>query len=171
MVLRALAESDKTIAFMPDWSKPDDEDGYSHFQAPLAINGITEAGLFLSGGAYPSAPDRHVTFEIVWLTGQGARQLKLMRMDWRSLRGGHTNLRKYGCPPECPGRTSYTHFHAFDINWREPEDKMRGKRLPCARDVEENLESFEALRTYVGKYFRINNIDIVPPPEWVYKLI
>jgi hypothetical protein len=47
---------------------------------------------------------------------------------------------------------------------------MRGKRLPCAMNISEKLETFEALRDHVGKHFRINNIGVVPPPEWEYKL-
>lgn len=170
MLLKQLTEAEKAIVLFPGWSKPDEEDGYSHFQAPLALDNVPEAGLFLTGGTYPGLPDRNVSFELVLLTGGGAHRVKLMRVDWRSLRGGHTNQRRYGCPAGCPRRTSETHFHAFDINWRETEQKMRGPRLPCARDVEEKLQSFEELRTYVGKHFRINNIEVVALPDWEYKL-
>jgi hypothetical protein len=125
--------------------------------------------LFLSGGCYPKYPNKHVTFEMYVVTAS-ARRLKLMRIDWRSMRGGHTNMRRYNCPPECPGRTSDTHFHAFEINWSEERKKLRGPRLPCARDIEENLQSFEQLRDYVGKHFKINNIDAILAPEWEYRL-
>lgn len=170
MVLRPLAEAEKTVDHFPGWSRPDEEDGYSHFLAPLAIDGVTEAGLFLQGGAFPSVPDRHVTFEIVVYTAGGTRRTKLMRVDWRSLTGGHTNRSRYGCPPECPRRVTDTHFHSFDTNWIDAEARMRGRKLPCAEEIVEELQSFEDLRKFVGKHFRINNIDIVPPPEWEYKL-
>jgi hypothetical protein len=169
-MLRALADADKSIAFFPGWSQPDDDDAYTQFQAPLSIGGITEAGLFLGGGAYGGLPDRHVTFEIAWLTGGGARRLKLMRLDWRSLRGGHTNRRRYDCPPECERRTAATHFHSFDVNWDDVRSRIRGRKLPCATSVSEDLQTFEMLREYVGKHFRINNIGIVPPPPWEYTL-
>jgi hypothetical protein len=135
MELPALAQAEKAIAVVPRWSQPDDDDGYIHFQVPLEIGGVTEAGLFLNGGTYKGLPDRHVTFEMFLLISGGFKQLKLMRVDWRSLRGGHTNLRRYDCPPECRRRASESHFHAFDINWLETQGRMRGYRLPCARDI------------------------------------
>ena len=159
MVLRALAEAEKSIDFFPGWSKPDEEDGYTHFQAPLAVAGVTEAGLFLCGGAYQNLPDRHVTFEEVYLVAGGARRFKLMRIDWRSIRGGHTNHRRHGCFG-CPRRTSDTHFHSFEVNWDDDKNRLRGQKLPCAADIPEALQSFEALREYVGKHFRINNIGL-----------
>jgi hypothetical protein len=171
MVLQALAEADKSIAFFPGWSNADQNDAYTHFLAPLSIAGIAEAGLFLSGGAYANQPDRHVTFELAIDTAGAARRVRLMRLDWRSLRGGHSNQRRANCPPECYGRrVSDTHFHAFDLNWMEIEGRMRSPKLPCARDIPEQLQSFEAVRSFVGKHFRINNIDVVSPPEWVYDL-
>jgi hypothetical protein len=169
MVLRALAEADKSIAFFPGWSKPDQDDSYSYFLASLSIGGVTEAGLFLSGGTYANLPDRHVTFEVVWLYGGGAKRMKLMRIDWRSIRGGHTNSRRHKCLG-CPKRASDTHFHSFEVNWDDDRNRLRGQKLPCALDISEQLQSFEALRAYVGKHFRINNIDVVTPPEWEYKL-
>lgn len=170
MSLSAVAKAQKSIVQFPGWSKPDAEDGYSHFDAPLSIGGVTEAGLFLGGGTYPHLPDRHVTFELKCVAAGGRRWVKLMRLDWRSLRGGHTNTGRSQCPHPCPRRTSDTHFHSFDINWVDPPGKMRAPKLPCAVDVEEPLATFEALRAYVGKAFNINNIDILPPPEWEYKL-
>jgi hypothetical protein len=167
--LQALAEAEKSVAHFPGWPTPDEEDGYSYFQAPLAINGVAQAGLFLCGGTYLGFPDRHVTFEIIALTHDGYRRTKLMRIDWRSLRGGHTNQRKYRCP-DCLRRTSDTHFHAFDINWLQDQGRMRGIKLPCARDIPEELKSFEELRACVGKHFRINNIDVVKVPDWEYRL-
>jgi hypothetical protein len=169
-MLKALADADKSIAFWPGWSKPDADDGYTHFQAPLAIGSVAEAGLFLTGGAYAGAPDKHVTFEIVLLTAGGHRSTKLMRIDWRSLRGGHTNQRRHACLG-CARRTAATHFHAFDINFVEATGRMRGPKLPCARDIPEGLQSFEELRAYVGKHFKINAIEVVGPPEWAYILV
>jgi hypothetical protein len=48
---------------------------------------------------------------------------------------------------------------------------MRGPKLPCARDLEENPQSFEELRAHVGKQFRINSIAVVLRPEWEYNLL
>lgn len=169
-MLRPFVDLIKSISFFPGWSDPDKEDGYSYFQAPLSINGVVEGGLFLTGGCYRNIPDKHVTFEILLLTAGGSKRTKIMRVDWRSIRGGHTNQRKYKCPDECPKRTEPTHFHSFDTNWLEDKMKMRGPKLPCAIDLEDELETFESLKVFVGKNFRIDNMNVVEYPPWEYTL-
>ena len=47
---------------------------------------------------------------------------------------------------------------------------MRAHDLPYAAEIEEDLDSFESLRKYAGIRFRINNITVVTPPPWEYKL-
>jgi hypothetical protein len=171
MELKALAAAAKTIDFFGGWSEPEEDDGYSYFLAPLAIKGVTEAGFFLFGGTYPGLPERHVTFEMRLLLHGGSKTAKLMRIDWRSLRGGHTNQRRYACPHPCPRRTTETHFHTFDANYDPARKRMRGHDLPCAIDIEPALNSYEALKGYCGIHFQINNIDVVARPEWEYKLL
>jgi hypothetical protein len=63
-----------------------------------------------------------------------------------------------------------THIHDFEMNYNEAEDRMRRGKLPCASDVPELLESFEQLRRFVGRRFKINNIEVVPLPNWEYEL-
>ena len=47
---------------------------------------------------------------------------------------------------------------------------MRRGKLPCARPVERELQTYEDVREYVGTHFKIRNMDIVPRPDWVYDL-
>lgn len=168
MPLKKIAEAEKAIAFFPGWSDPDPHDGYTRFSTPISIGGVTVAGLFLTGGTYAQYPDRHVSFELAISQAGGRRRTRLMRLDWRDIKGGHTNRRS--CPSGCPGRTEATHFHSFDLNWSKAEQRMRSKKLRCACNVPEQLQSFEELRNHVGKLFRINNIAIVTPPKWTYDL-
>jgi hypothetical protein len=86
------------------------------FSVPLEINGIVEAGLTLSGGATAHHPDRHVTFELAVAGLGGLRRTRLIRADWRDIKGGHTNNRR-----QCAGtgkRVPETHLHSFELNWR-----------------------------------------------------
>ena len=169
MPLPRLVYAWKSIAVAAvKWSAPDPDDGHMRFSVPLEINGIVEAGLTLSGGATAHHPDRHVTFELAVAGLGGLRRTRLIRADWRDIKGGHTNNRR-----QCAGtgkRVPETHLHSFELNWIEAERRMRRGKLPCAEPIEQDLQSFEALREYVGKRFKIINIGIVPRPDWVYDL-
>jgi hypothetical protein len=167
--MRRLVEAWKSIPSPVKWTAPDREDGYTRFYSPIEIDGITEAGLALTGGSYVRRPDRHVTFELSASMSGGFRRTRLIRLDWRSLRGGHSNDRR--CPGQWSGaRVPSTHLHCFDLNWLEVEGRMRRGKLPCARPIEQELQTFDDLRQFVGSHFRINNIGLVPPPEWAYDL-
>lgn len=163
-------EAWKSIAVGVQWTAPNESDGYSRLYIPLDIDGVTEAGLVLTAGAYSKYPDIHVTFELSVTGVDGARRIRLIRLDWKSLTGGHTNQRG-----KCIGawdgvRVPETHLHCFEMNWIESEGRMKRGKLPCARAIEEELQTFENLRTFVGTHLRIKNIDIVPRPDWVYDL-
>lgn len=168
MSLRGLFDAYKSIPSAIQWSAPDPDDGYMRIYTPLEIGGIVEAGLVLSGGTYVQHPDRHVTFELSILGHGGHRRIRLVRVDWRDLKGGHSNNRG-----KCPGvirRAPETHLHSFALNWDSQKGRMKRGKLPCAEAIPEELQTFEELRTYVGTHFRINNIGIVPRPDWVYDL-
>lgn len=168
MHLRQLVETWKSLSGPVSWTTPDPRDRYMRFYTTLEIDGIVDAGLVLKGGTYADTPDRHVTFEMAIVDPVRGRDLRLTRMDWRDLKGGHSNKRKL-----CRGtlrRAPETHFHDFEMNYIESEGKMKRGKLPCARAVSEDIQTFEQLRSFVGTHFRINNINIVPPPNWEYTL-
>jgi hypothetical protein len=52
----------------------------------------------------------------------------------------------------------------------DDEGRMRLGDLPFAEEIDEQLQSFEDARSYAGKVFKINNIDVVPRPGWVYDM-
>lgn len=169
MPLPAIFLSEKTIPGPLQWSVPSQSDGYIRIYTPLEIDGVLEAGTVLIGGAYAHHPERHVTFELAVLNHHGRRRVRLARVDWRDLTGGHSNQR-HKCPDATERRVGETHLHSFEANWVEAERKMKKGKLPCAETIKEDLQSFKELRAYVGRVFRINNIDIVPPPNWEYNL-
>jgi hypothetical protein len=168
MLLRRLVDFEKAISSPVRWTEPDNEDGYVRFLVALEVEGVTEASLQLSGGTYIYYPDEHVTFELSIFGINSQRRTRLMRLDWRSLKGGHTNVR---CSGEWAGkRLPSTHLHSFDLNYGEAKGVMRRGKLPCAEPVDPEPKSFEELRERTGLLFRIKNMDIVPRPEWVYSL-
>ena len=168
MSLRQFVDTAKSIATAPGWTVPE-ADGYVRIYAPLDIAGVTEAGLVLSVGAYVIAPDRHVTFELSVLGFNSRRRIRLSRIDWRSLTGGHSN-RKCSIPALRNKPVPPTHIHDFDCNWVEADGRMRHGNLPCATAIDKDIQSFESLREHVGTVFNIKNIEVVPQPPWVYDL-
>jgi aspartate aminotransferase-like enzyme len=43
--------------------------------------------------------------------------------------------------------------------------------LSQAEPMSEEIETFESLRSYAGKLFRISNIGLVERPAWQYRLL
>ncbi|MEI4473236.1 hypothetical protein [Frigidibacter sp. MR17.24] len=170
--VKSIYLASKNLPARPKWSRPDRETTYTWFDAPIDIEGVTQTGLFLHGGAYAQHPDVHVTLELKVRTDAG-RWLPLERADWRSLNGGHSNPRSGRAPwaGKLAGRRlSDSHLHEFSLNWSEAEQRMRTPHLKIAREFEAPLDDFEALRDYFGERTRIENIEIVPEPPWVRDL-
>jgi hypothetical protein len=167
MAFPELVTALKSLAPFQGWSEPEPETGYSWFNAPLIIGGVVQQSFVLHGGCLKFVPDANVTFVLQVGKPGIRRKVPLARIDWRSIRGGHTNPRRSGSPVSGI-RVSASHHHSFALNWLEMERRMRGGNLPMAEDIDQSIQSFESLRDLVGNLFRINNIDIVPPPKWEY---
>lgn len=164
-----LAAALKAIAQFPGWSEPEPETGYCWFNAPLMIAGVIEHGFVLHGGFIKHVPDANVSFELRALKPGAKRTVAIARIDWRAVRGGHTNPKRPGSPVSGI-RVSDSHHHSFTLNWLEHETRLRSGNLPMAEDIDQQIQTFESLRATVGILFRINNIDIVQPPKWEYDL-
>lgn len=172
MTLKELFDSPKSLVVTPHWSKPE-PNGFSWFDAPLEVGGVTERLFVLHGGHQRDLPDAHVSFEIKIGRPGTKKRIPLARIEWRSLKGGHTNPRKgpaflkhlYGV------RVQDTHHHKFDYNYVSEEDRMRGGNLPWAEGFEEEIVSFESLREKVGNCFGISDISLVTKPVWDYDLL
>lgn len=159
--------ADKRIGYFPGWSKPEKETDYIWFDAPIEIGGIAETGLVLHGGCYAHMPNAHVSFELRIARTPGRNCIPIERFDWRSQDGGHSNPRKP--KSDWSGqRVSDTHLHDFWLNWSEAEQRLRSGGLQTAREIEEQIQNFTEVLKYVGNRLRINNIDVVTEPNWVY---
>lgn len=169
MTFSALFSAQKAIAQFPGWSEPEPETGYCWFNAPLIIAGVVEHGFILHAGYLKDVPDANVTFELQASKPGKRRKVPLSRVDWRAVRGGHSNPRRPGSPVSGL-RVTASHHHAFGLNWIASEKRMRSGNLPMAENIDQAIQSFESLRSEVGNLFRINNIDIVTPPKWEYGL-
>lgn len=166
--LDRLALTAKDISFFPGWSKPEAETSYLWFDAPLELDGVTETGLVLHGGCFAERPDCHVIFEVrLSRVTSGNRRLPLARIEWKSLEGGHSNPRRRG-KLFSGVRVGPTHFHDFELNWDSIGRRMERGNLRFARDVVPIPPDYEAFRAEAGISLKINNIDVVKRPEWVY---
>ena len=169
MPLTTLAAAYKAIAQFPGWSEPEPETGYCWFHAPLMIAGVVEQGFVLHGGYLKHVPEANVSFELLVSKPGGKRKMAMARVDWRAVRGGHTNPKRKGSPVSGL-RVSNSHHHSFELNWLTIEERLRSGNLPMAEDIDQGIQSFELLRELVGNLFRINNIGVVTPPKWEYDL-
>jgi hypothetical protein len=169
MAFPELATAMKAIAQFPGWSEPEPETGYCWFNAPLMIAGVVEQCFVLHGGYLKHVPEANVSFELRATKPGAKRTVPMARVDWRAVRGGHTNPRRPGSPVSGL-RTSASHHHSFALNWIAHEGRLRKGNLPMAEDIDQEIQSFESLRAAVGILFRINNIDVVGTPKWEYDL-
>lgn len=169
MTLRDLYYAPKQLSVPPEWSPSERETGYSWFNAPLEVEGITQVGFVLSGGCYPSRPLRNIVFELRLARIPGRKMVPLARFEWRSEDGGHTNPLRKGSP-HSGKRVGSTHLHPFRLNYSEVEGRMRLGSLRMAIDVEPEPVDFAGCLNFVGKRFRINNMALVAEPDWRYDL-
>ena len=169
MAFDALFNSNKLISRTPAWTRSKPQNSALWFDTELEIDGVTEANFTLHGECRIDLPDMNVGLELVYRSANGFRRHSLARLDWRALRGGHSNQRRKGWPRPVP-RTSDTHYHSFQLNWVDGTKMLPGD-LPVADEIDGELQSFESMRSLAGILFRISNIDIVPRPPWEYVLL
>lgn len=165
-----LASADKRIPILVGWSEPEPETNCCWFDAPLEIDGVVERSFVLHGQCRRDRPEMAVSFEMRIGRSAGRRCVPLMRVDWRSLKGGHSNSRRWRVPG-AGRRVSSTHHHPFELNFDADRNKMKKfGSLPLAQEIDEALPNYGALLAFVGRVFRINNIKVVPEPDWQYTL-
>ena len=159
--LPSLVAAEKTISGKPKWEQSDSV--WFCLTASLEIDGVTIPGLELRGGACQSLPDRALRMQIQYQPPRGPCT-HLSRSEWRPL-GVHTN-RAVGPPELQMLRISETHIHKFEDNWLPNEGRMRVGDLPVARPIRPDLQTFEDFLVFVGKEFRISDIQRVERPNW-----
>ncbi len=137
--LPTLATAQKLISVFPGWSPPEPETNYIWFDAPLEIAGVTLPGFVLHGGCYIDKPECGVVFEMRARRIPARRCIPLARVEWRSLKGGHTNPRR-GDAEWSGARVGPTHYHPFALNWLPDKGRMRAGNLRVAVDINEDLQ-------------------------------
>lgn len=170
MSFERLATEQKQLASAPIWQRAGFEKTGLWFDAPLEIGGVTEAFFVLHGEARVDLPDQHVGLELVYNIPNARRRVPIARMDWKSIKGGHSNKRRAGWPMKGK-RVPPTHFHPFDLNFIAATGRMRPGDLPVAVEISGELQSFESALAMAGFLLRISNIDLVPRPPWEYRLV
>ena len=125
----------------------------------------------LFGGCLKPRPDCDVTFELGLRCPQRQRYVALDRVDWKPLKGEHTNPQRKDILYEPGKRLVGTHWHIFEYNVvTRPGGPRLLDDLPCAVPVFESTETFKALRSFVGRVFNIADMSLVSPPPWAYVL-
>jgi hypothetical protein len=139
------------------------------FNAPLEVDGVIEANFTLHGESRMDLQDQNIGLEIQFQLPGRRQRFSLARLDWRSIKGGHTNPRRPG-KALSGRRVSETHYHDFWLNYEADKGRMAKGDLPFARDIIDKLQTFEELRSQAGVFFNINNIELVNRPPWAYDL-
>lgn len=164
--LHDLVNCEKLIANPTDWAR---RGRRLEIVVPLEINEVIEEGLLFRATALERMPDREIVFQLEYHGvkipgGTGP----LMRFEWNTIRP-HNNKGKG--PSEFQFMDmSPSHVHLFSDNWCEQNGAMLRDNLPVARPISEPIQGFAECLVYVGNLFRISNIGLVKPPEWVYQL-
>ena len=157
---------EKRMIRFPGWSKPK-ANGEMSFVADLEIDGVSYENLHLRATCIEHLPEQEVMFQLEVSSKSERTRLPLMRVDWNPTSGGHGNS-KHRLPE--PYRGTFipgSHFHSFEANWLEDEQRTRESNLPAAVEINESLQSFSDVLDFVKKAFRISNVSSIQTPEWV----
>jgi hypothetical protein len=159
---------EKRIVRNPGWSKPK-PNGQMSFVADLEIGGVSYENLHLRGTCIEHLPEKEVMFQLEVSSTNERSRLPLMRLDWNPASGGHGHSRKNTALPEEVRGTFIvgSHFHPFEQNWLEGEQRMRERNLPIAVPISDSLQGFSEVLDFVKKAFKIRDVGSIQTPEWV----
>lgn len=154
----------KTIPVMAEWVEG--EAGLLTWLAPLAIDGVTVAGLRLRVKALKHEPQAAVTAQLEYISvGKGG---SLDRIDWRPIHR-HNNRAKGPDQYQNIVQTG-THHHAFALNIKADGLSMRKGNLPIAVPPPSDPINFEELLDFIASEHKIEGVKNLLPPEWVADL-
>lgn len=154
----------KTIPAMAAWV--DGDAGKQTWLAPLAIDGVTVAGLRVRIKAFKQEPQAAVTAQLEYApAGRGGA---LDRIDWRPL---HNHANNGIGPIEYRFKLQTgSHHHQFGLNIKEDGLAMRRRNLPIAVPIDDEPLSFEKLLDFIGSTYNVSGLENLLPPEWVADL-
>ena len=163
--LPILANCAKKLSGMPRWQENGSAWKIARISLISEIEGLD--GLFLRLKAPNLRDGSGFLLQVEYQPGDARGTEPLSRLEWRV---GHTNP-NLGPPEyrllECPG----THFHSFDLNYIDGEDRMRRSNLPLAEPVEPDPDTFEELLAFGRKSLRISDLDEISRPEFEGKFL
>jgi len=164
--LHDLVTAEKAIVSPVDWGK---KERRLELKLALAIDGLTEEGLFFRACVLEHLPDAEVMFQLEYhgLRIPGGTG-PLCRVEWNPLRP-HNN-RGRGPKEWRFAEQAGSHYHSFEDNWNAGAGALLRDNLPVAVPVAQDIQGLTGCLDFVGNLFRINNIDVVKTPEWVLTL-
>lgn len=158
----SILNANKAIPAPPKWVNGDDQRLW--ITAPLDIDGVSIQGLNLRARAFKDRPDEDVLFQLEFEHDPKRRDKAIERIDWLPW---HVHDNKGNGPPELRFVTQKcSHYHRFDLNWLALEGRLKLDNLPIAEPISVEIQNFSALLAFVGKNFRISNIDVIEQPGW-----
>lgn len=163
-----LVSVEKTLGATPNWDDKSDPK-YIVFEYPLAVAGVVTGGFQLRMKVSKTWIDKDACAQLEFCPAGKRTELVLWRVEWRPI-GCHTN----GAMPADHkfASISGTHQHTFDDNYLPGEGRMKSGNLPAARPINNDLNTLSEFLAYVGKLFRIRDIELVEipsiSPDWLW---
>lgn len=151
----------KKIRRRPKWN-PNSDTLRFEFTSVLEIGGVVVGGLELRAKAHKTELGRDVCFQLEYSPGSRTRTL-LARIDWRPFHS-HGND---ACsdPLISLDIIQGSHFHDFTINYIKHEDRMK-RKLSLATRIDPDPRNFTELLAFSANALKIENMDVIAPPEW-----
>ena len=162
MDVQTALHATKKISITPNWVEGDDDRLW--ISVPLEIEGVTLQGLNLRARVFKNRPDEDVLFQLEYEHDVKRKDKAIERIDWLP---SHVHDNKGNGPPEHRFvRQTSSHYHRFELNWLPIENRLKSDNLPIAVPLGEEVKDFSALLAFVGKNFRIANIELIEQPGW-----
>jgi hypothetical protein len=160
--LEQIFRAQKRFPSRPSWKARDSE--WFQLTSPLDIAGVTVEGLRFTASAMQRRPEESVSFQLEFTPPRRqARGGPFDRIEWRSIQP-HWN-KQTGPREHWNRQITGTHRHPFQVNWDANQGGVRRGDLPIALEIRPE-PSFEDILVFVGKEFRISNIDWLSRPDW-----
>ena len=153
---------EKSFPAVPAWAQRDGNN--LALVSPLDIDGVTVEGLQFRATVLKHRPDENLTFQLEFFPpGRRPKGGPISRIEWRPL-SGHNN-KMIGPPDLYNVPQTGSHYHDFTPNWKYNKQLVRKGQLKIAVPINPE-SSLDEILAFVGKEFRISNINWMPVPPW-----
>ena len=162
-----LYVGEKGLAMQPGWHYSNAHEDRWELSVPLEIDYVTEEGFYLESQCVRSLPDANVSTSLIYKPAGGLHG-PICRLDWLPT-APHSNQGRINGSWQWK-KMSGTHLHGYELNKHLGWAKMAKDNLPIALPVDDPLTGFRDMLTYVGKIWKIRDIQRIPEPEWMARL-